>query len=94
MNLTWNAPTFGTQTNVGPSACQRKEALMNRLKMEKQLAVITALVEGNSIRSTERMLNVHRAIPSPRSAYQGVVTQDAAPLILLAYMLRACYLSP
>ena len=30
------------------------------LKMEKQLAVISALVEGNSIRSLERMTGVHR----------------------------------
>jgi len=33
---------------------------MNHLKREKQIAVITALVEGNSIRSTERMTGVHR----------------------------------
>ncbi|MGH7380288.1 MAG: DDE-type integrase/transposase/recombinase [Candidatus Methylomirabilales bacterium] len=33
---------------------------MNRLKREKQLAVISALVEGNSIRSVERMTGVHR----------------------------------
>lgn len=33
---------------------------MNTLKKEKQLAVISALVEGNSIRSTERMTGVHR----------------------------------
>jgi transposase-like protein len=33
---------------------------MNRLKTEKQLAVISALVEGNSIRSVERMCGVHR----------------------------------
>lgn len=33
---------------------------MNCLKMEKKLAVISALVEGNSIRSTERMTGVHR----------------------------------
>lgn len=33
---------------------------MNILKIEKKLAVISALVEGNSIRSTERMTNVHR----------------------------------
>ncbi len=33
---------------------------MNHLKKEKQVAVITALVEGNSIRSTERMTGVHR----------------------------------
>ena len=33
---------------------------MNVLKMEKKVAVISALVEGNSIRSIERMTNVHR----------------------------------
>jgi IS1 family transposase len=33
---------------------------MNRLKPEKQVAILSALVEGNSIRSTERMTSVHR----------------------------------
>jgi IS1 family transposase len=33
---------------------------MNKLKNEKKEAVIGALVEGNSIRSTERMTGVHR----------------------------------
>lgn len=33
---------------------------MNVLPAEKQLAVISALVEGNSIRSVERMTGVHR----------------------------------
>jgi len=33
---------------------------MNLLKPEKQLAVISTLVEGNSIRSTERLTGVHR----------------------------------
>lgn len=33
---------------------------MNVLQKEKKLAVIAALVEGNSIRSTERMTGVHR----------------------------------
>ncbi len=45
--------------SVRPSAAERK-AVMNTLKKEKQLAVISALVEGNSIRSTERMTGVHR----------------------------------
>jgi len=35
-------------------------ATVNVLRMEKRLAVVTALVEGNSIRSTERMTGVHR----------------------------------
>ncbi len=33
---------------------------MNTLKPEKQLAVISALVEGNSARPVERMTGVHR----------------------------------
>lgn len=33
---------------------------MNNLKTEKKESVISALVEGNSIRSTERMTGVHR----------------------------------
>ena len=33
---------------------------MNKLNKDKQLAVISALVEGNSIRSVERMTGVHR----------------------------------
>ena len=33
---------------------------MNKLTLEKQTQVIKALVEGNSIRSTERMIGVHR----------------------------------
>jgi IS1 family transposase len=33
---------------------------MNTLPVEKQRAAIQALIEGNSIRSTERMLDVHR----------------------------------
>ncbi len=33
---------------------------MNALKPEMKLAVLHALVESNSIRSTERMTSVHR----------------------------------
>ncbi len=33
---------------------------MNNLKTEKKIQAISALVEGNSIRSTERMIGVHR----------------------------------
>jgi len=33
---------------------------MNRLPEEKRIAIISALVEGNSVRSTERMTGVHR----------------------------------
>jgi predicted nucleic acid-binding protein len=44
---------------VRPSAPKRKVA-MNVLKAEKQLAVISALVEGVSIRSIERLTGIHR----------------------------------
>ena len=33
---------------------------MNNLKTERRVAVVAALVEGNSIRSVERMIGVHR----------------------------------
>ena len=33
---------------------------MNVLKLDKQIAVISALVEGNSIRSISRMTGVHK----------------------------------
>ena len=33
---------------------------MNKLKKDKQIQAISALVEGNSIRSTERMIGAHR----------------------------------
>jgi IS1 family transposase len=33
---------------------------MNRISPEKKLAVISALLEGNSVRSTERMSGIHR----------------------------------
>ena len=33
---------------------------MNTLTQEKQIAVISALVEGNSFRSIERMTGIHR----------------------------------
>jgi hypothetical protein len=37
-----------------------KETLMNALKLDQQIAILSALVEGNSIRSTERMTQSHR----------------------------------
>jgi hypothetical protein len=37
-----------------------KGPAMNKLKLDKQEAVIRALVEGSSIRSVERMTGVHR----------------------------------
>lgn len=33
---------------------------MNMLKLEKQVAAISAIVEGSSVRSTERMTGIHR----------------------------------
>ncbi|HEX3423736.1 MAG TPA: hypothetical protein VHS33_10100 [Sphingomicrobium sp.] len=33
---------------------------MNRLPLDRRAQIINALVEGNSIRSTKRMFNVHR----------------------------------
>ena len=33
---------------------------MNALKRDTQIAILSALVEGNSIRSTERMTHIHR----------------------------------
>ncbi len=50
---------FVAASIIRPSAGERK-AVMNLLKSEKQLAVIATLVEGNSVRSTERLTGVHR----------------------------------
>ena len=33
---------------------------MNKVPIERQTQIIRCLVEGNSIRSTERMTNTHR----------------------------------
>jgi hypothetical protein len=33
---------------------------MNRLSLDRRIRIINALVEGNSIRSTERMTDTHR----------------------------------
>jgi hypothetical protein len=33
---------------------------MNRLSLSRRAAIINCLVEGNSIRSTERLTNTHR----------------------------------
>ncbi len=33
---------------------------MNKLKLDQQVSVVSALVEGNSIRSIERMTGIHR----------------------------------
>ena len=50
---------LGANLSIGLSQTKGKPE-MNNLKREKQLAVISALVEGNSIRSVERMTGVHR----------------------------------
>jgi IS1 family transposase len=39
---------------------QKGKDKMNTLKLEKKLSVISSLIEGNSVRSTERMTGVHR----------------------------------
>ena len=46
-------------SSLRPSA-QKRKAAMNVLKPEKQLVVLSALVEGVSIRSIERMTGIHR----------------------------------
>ena len=33
---------------------------MNKLQVDKQITILSALAEGNSIRSIERMTGVHR----------------------------------
>jgi uncharacterized protein YerC len=38
----------------------RIRGMANILSLEKQMAVVHALAEGNSIRSIERMTNIHR----------------------------------
>src|SRR5271157_5705022 len=45
---------------VGAPCQRKKEPIMNTLKTEKKLAVISALIEGCSIRSTSRMTGVHK----------------------------------
>src|SRR5580704_895426 len=42
------------------AATKRGESVANVMKREKQLAVLKLLVEGNSIRSTERITGVSR----------------------------------
>jgi IS1 family transposase len=49
---------------------------MNTLKLDKQIAVISALVEGNSIRSAERMTGVHRDTIMRLLARVGQEAQD------------------
>ena len=43
---------IGIKQDAGPS--------MNRLSLERRTQIVAALVEGNSIRSVERMTNTHR----------------------------------
>jgi hypothetical protein len=33
---------------------------MNKLPLDKQVTILNAMIEGNSIRSVERMTGVHR----------------------------------
>lgn len=49
---------------------------MNRLKTEKQLTILSALVEGNSIRSVERMTGVHRDTIMRLLVRTGKLCQD------------------
>ena len=57
---------------------------MNTLTLEKKKAVIAALVEGNSLRSTVRMTGVHRTtiqkllvdLGAKYSAYQGRIFRN------------------
>lgn len=48
------------QTSFWLALAQKGKDKMNSLPLEKKLAVISALVEGNSIRSISRMTNVDR----------------------------------
>src|SRR5437879_4026813 len=44
-------------------ASQKRQAEMNVLSLEKQIQIVNALVEGNSIRSTARMVGVeHKTV--------------------------------
>src|SRR5229473_6202668 len=44
-------------------ASQKRQAEMNVLPIEKQIQIISALVEGNSIRATARMIGVeHKTV--------------------------------
>ena len=45
---------------VGTLILYLKELNMNRLSLTQRTQIINCLVEGNSIRSTERMTNTHR----------------------------------
>src|SRR6266853_2959328 len=48
-----------TQTNYR-LASQERQAKMYTLSMQQKVTVVSALVEGNSIRSIERLTGVHR----------------------------------
>src|SRR5262249_24118904 len=49
-----------SQTSFWLAFTERSRPNMNVLPLEKKLQVISSLVEGNSVRSTERMTGVHR----------------------------------
>jgi IS1 family transposase len=49
---------------------------MNKLKEEQQIAILTALVEGNSIRSIERMTGTHRDTIMRLMVKTGILCQN------------------
>lgn len=49
---------------------------MNKLRRDKQIAILSALVEGNSIRSIERMTGVHRDTIMRLSVQTGIQCQN------------------
>src|SRR4051794_38942132 len=52
--------TAGTLSIIVHTEPRRKAPPMNRLNFDKRVQAIHCLVEGNSIRSTERLVGVHR----------------------------------
>jgi hypothetical protein len=53
------------RSTIQPAANFTPKTQMNKLPMNKQIQAVSALVEGCSIRSVERMTAIHRGIPSP-----------------------------
>ena len=49
-------------------APQKRQAEMNVLPIEKQIQIVTALVEGNSVRATARMVGVEHKTVNARPA--------------------------
>lgn len=50
----------GAASSIARPALDHRSRAVNNLRREKQLAVLSALVEGSSVRSVERMTGVHR----------------------------------